>query len=126
MHVRFRKVGHRLIVALVAREGRKVRSEHRLGSIQAIEPPAMGDRVAFWGDLSRRFHKIEARRGKLASDELGQMLIAIDARVPRPTPAERKAAQVEARAARERAAGLITSVRDGAGADAPPRQSVDA
>jgi hypothetical protein len=115
MFVRFRHVGNRQIVDLVAnhRVGCKVQGEHigRLGSVAWLESIAVGDRVAFWGDLSRRFRKIEARRGNIASDQLGKVLIAIHGRIPRPTPAERKEAQIEARGAREQAARLIATVR---------------
>jgi hypothetical protein len=101
MFVRFRQAARRLRVSLVEtrRVDGRVRAEHiaSLGSI--VVPWAVADRIAFWIQLHDRLGRLSNR---LDAAKHGEMIGAVYARIPLPTPDEQRALQLENAEADER------------------------
>jgi len=94
MFARFRQTLKRLQVSLVETrrlEG-KVRAEHiaSLGSI--VVPWTVADRIAFWTRLHERLGRLSNR---LDAAKQGEIIGAVYARIPLPTPDEQRALQLE-------------------------------
>ena len=124
MFVRFRPICSRLAVILVAnhREGRKVRQDHIgwLGSVALPEPIAARERVRFWSELDERFRAIAVRRpDRVSPDDRRKVRAALAVRIPRPTEAEEREAEIGAAIGKAR----LTAERRGKRADrrAPSR-----
>jgi hypothetical protein len=94
LFARFRTVGQRLHVSVVEtrRDSTKVRQEHlaSLGSIP--QPPTSAERIAFWTKLHERLARLANRT---TAEQRGQILAAVHARIPMPTPDEQHAVQLE-------------------------------
>jgi hypothetical protein len=81
MFVRFRLRNDRLLASLAEsrRAGGKVRQRH-IANLGAIDrAPSVGARLAFWRELHLRLGRLSNR---IAADELGAILGAVQARIP--------------------------------------------
>lgn len=94
MFTRFRETARRLQVSLVEtrRSGGTVRHGHvaSLGSIGI--PPTPASRIAFWTKLHERLTTLANR---IDSRTHGRILAAVHVRIPRPTPDDQRAVQLE-------------------------------
>jgi hypothetical protein len=86
MFVRFRETPYGLQVSLILtrREGGKARHEHIAGLGAITIPGSAADRIAFW----RRLHDRLSALSNRIVDEQGKILVAVDERIPMPTPDE--------------------------------------
>jgi hypothetical protein len=86
MFVRFRETPYGLQVSLIQtrREGGKARHEHIAGLGAITVPTSAVDRIAFW----RRLHDRLSALSNRIVDEQGKILVAVDERIPMPTPDE--------------------------------------
>ena len=93
MFVRFRETPYGLQVSLIQtrREGGKARHEHIAGLGAITVPTSAVDRIAFW----RRLHDRLSALSNRIVDEQSKILVAVDERIPMPTPDELRDAQLE-------------------------------
>ena len=112
MFVRFRSTATTLQVSLVetSRTAGKVHHSHVAGFGSVPIEPSVADRVAFWTKLHRRLGGLA---NQVTGAAQGEILAAVHARIPMPTPEDQEAAQTEtARNAREANSGTFDILRD--------------